>query len=100
MLTNRPEDLREMGLKTDTDSGTVENIMLGDLTRRADLHNAFMQINRSQAKPINWAKEKSENQDGLRCNFPVILCEFEATIPGATSGATAKTVPKKLYTDL
>ena len=65
MLTNKPEDLREMCLKPYTDPATVENVMLSNLTRRAEIHTKFMQTNRPQASQIEWGKEKSENNDGL-----------------------------------
>ena len=98
MLSNAPDDLREMGLENNTDNSTVENILLGDLTRRAEIHTEFARTNRTQSKHVNWGKEKPEKPDGMRCNFPVILCELEATIP-ADQGTAAKNVPKKIFMD-
>ena len=54
-----------------------------------------MNTNPAQASKIEWAKEKTDSE-GQRCKFPVIICELEGTIPGATP----KKVNDKYYTDL
>ena len=93
MLTDNAEDLQAMGLKADSD--TVEKIKLSIYVRRAELYTKFVNTNPAQATDIEWAKEKSSN-DGHKCNFSVILCELEGTIPGSTP----KKVDAKIYTDL
>ena len=62
MLSDTPDDLWEMGLENNTDDSMVENILLGDLTRREKVHSEFARTNRTQSKHVNWGKEKPENQ--------------------------------------
>ena len=76
----------------------MENILLVDLTRHAEIHTEFARTNRTQSKHVNWGKEKPQKPDGMRCNFPVTLCELEPTIP-ADQGTAAKKVPKKIFMD-
>ena len=85
-----------MGLETNTDDSTAENIILGNLARHTEVHKEFVRTNRLLSRNVKWGKEKSEKPDGLRCNFPVILCELEAAIPGE-QGAAAKNVTKKRF---
>ena len=73
----------------------MEKVKLSNYARRADLYTKFMNTNPAQASEIESAKEKSDSE-GQRCNFPVIICELEGTIPGTTP----KKVNAKYYTDL
>ena len=93
MITDSAEDLQAMGLRADSD--TVEKIKLSNYARRAELYTKFVNTNPTQANDIQWAKENFSN-DGHKCNFPVIMCELEGTIPGSTP----KKVNEKYYTDM
>ena len=83
-----------MGLKSKTDSETVEKVKLSNYARRIEVYNKFVNTNTAQSGEVGWATEKPTSLTH-KCNLPVIICSLKGEIEGNNPASIAE----KLFTD-
>lgn len=69
----KEDDLREMELLPPNENINIDVVLLRDLEERKRLYDAFKTGKRGNksSKTVDWGKEESLNQDGLKCDFNI-----------------------------
>ena len=69
-------DILEMGLLEKNPGIPTETVFLRNLTRRANLYDAFTEANKDDEamNGVEWGKEAVAAADGVKCNANNVLC--------------------------